>query len=270
MIGNQNKLWRRVSRKYRCPICRHDSWCCVSESWILCMRESNNRPAKKAGWLYPVNSERVKLPPKEPDAPVINCGKLLGEWGIQTKPEWIRNLASKLSVSAPALKLLGCVWAGPHKAWAFPMRDGYNEIVGIRLRAESGAKWAVKGSHEGLFIPQCNPTSKTGYICEGPTDTAAALTLGMFAIGRPSCEGGNSHIPKIIKRFGLKEVVVISDNDKPGLTGAGRLANQLSVPCCTIVPPAKDLREFVKIGGTMGIITELVSGMLWDNPMMRQ
>jgi DNA primase len=93
--------------------------------------------------------------------------------------------------------------------------------------------------------------------------------MGMYAIGRPSCEGGNAHLPRLVRRLGLREVVILSDNDTPGFTGATRLANQLPVPCCTVVPPAKDVRDFVKSGGTMDLISEMVSGMLWENPAVR-
>jgi hypothetical protein len=65
------------------------------------------------------------------------------------------------------------------------MCDGYGEVVGIRLRNERG-KFAVRGSRQGVFVAGV-PAQKTLFVCEGPTDTAAAVDLGLFAVGRPNC-----------------------------------------------------------------------------------
>src|SRR6185295_4140079 len=98
----------------------------------------------------------------------------------------LSTFAATLGVKSEALEALGCAWAEPYRAWAFPMRNGDRNVIGIRLRNDAGHKWAVKGSKQGLFSPSY-PASQTGFICEGPTDTAAALSIGLWAIGRPSC-----------------------------------------------------------------------------------
>lgn len=199
---------------------------------------------------------------------IIDPSGLMLEWSQHTPPEWIDRMAVSLGVTALSLTMLCCAWAAPHNAWAFPMRDGDGEIIGIRLRAQDGKKWAVTGSRQGIFVP-ISPAERTVYICEGPTDTAAALSIGLFAVGRPSCTGGTDQLKVTIERLGICKAVLASDNDKPGLKGAAKLAQEIGVPTCTFIPPAKDLRAFVNNGGTKQLIETLTRSMVWNIPRNR-
>jgi len=145
------------------------------------------------------------------------------------------------------------------------MKDGYGNMTGIRLRSDSGFKWSVEGSHQGIFLPS-TPSQKTGVICEGPTDTAAALSLGLWAVGRASCSAGLSDVPKVFKRLRIRRAIIISDNDTPGLNGAAMLGRQLGIPYCTLVLPTKDLRKFVLAGGTAQMLDNLLNDIVWENP----
>jgi phage/plasmid primase-like uncharacterized protein len=171
-------------------------------------------------------------------------------------------LAGALGVSAAALASLNAVYAPPHQAWAFPMKDGYGNAVGVRLRANDGRKWAVRGSRQGIFLPETEPQRRV-YVCEGPTDTAAALTIGLFAVGRPSCNCGGAEIRTACQRLGIREAVIVADNDRPGLQGAARVAGELGVKACIFVPPAKDIREFVQLGGTRQLIESELKNTVW-------
>ena len=257
--------WRRVSKDCPCPACGKKDWCTLGEKYAVCMRVQSDKPCKNGGWFHPLDSKPAYVPPARPEPPPINSTRLIAEWADQTKGEWLRRLAESLGVSAGALACLSCCWAAPHRAWAFPMRDGYGEPVGIRLRAESGKKWAVTGSHQGIFIPAGEPKARA-YICEGPTDTAALLSLGVFAIGRPSCSGGNVQLATALKRLGVREAVIIADNDAPGLAGAEKLTMELRIPTCILIPPSKDIREFVKLGGTAELLQTMTQGILWHQP----
>lgn len=261
--------WVRVSRSKRCPICGHDSWCTYTESVALCMRVQSNRPKTlkggETGWIHSVNGESRPVVEKERPAPVINVGKLISEWSRTTKGEWVRRLSEKLGVTQKSLACLECCWATPHKAWAFPMRDGRNNYSGIRLRSESGKKWAVPGSHQGIFLPQ-NPPQSQVVICEGPTDAAAAISLGFFAVGRPSCSGGMQDIITFIREHGIRRAVVVSDNDSPGWKGAQMLMQHLPIPCCEALLPAKDMREFVRAGGTASLFDSIIKTRVWKQP----
>jgi hypothetical protein len=158
---------------------------------------------------------------------------------------------------------VGAAWAAAHAAWAFPMCDGYGEVVGIRLRNERG-KFAVRGSRQGIFLAGV-PPQKTLFVCEGPTDTAAAVDLGLFAVGRPNCCCGGAESKVYARRHTVSRVVMISDNDKPGLDGACKVGGELKLPFAVYVPPAKDLREFVRLGGTRAMIENTLKGLIWQN-----
>ena len=184
------------------------------------------------------------------------------EWLAATTASALAEFATALGVSTPSLVAVGAAWAAPHAAWAFPMSDGYGNVVGIRLRNERG-KFAVRGSRQGIFLATVVPAQKTLFVCEGPTDTAAAVELGLFAVGRPNCCCGGLEIRVYARRHECSRVVVISDNDKPGLDGALKVGGELKLPFAIYVPPAKDIREFVRLGGTRAMIENTLGNTIW-------
>lgn len=256
--------WRRVSKDYKCPICKKDHWCTVSELGTCCMRVQNNKPMRNGGWLHPVGSKSVELPTPKPEAPTINTTKLIDGWMRSTTSE-LDGLARSINVSVQSLRDLHCAWAPEHRAFAFPMRDAYGDPCGIRLRNMAGNKWAVTGSRQGIFLPYIQPKS-TVYICEGPTDTAATLSSGLFSIGRPSCTGGVDQLKTTVRRLGITQAIIVCDNDSPGANGAISLVAQLPVRTCLFVPPTKDIREFFRLGGTVELITSITNSLIWNVP----
>jgi len=100
---------------------------------------------------------------------------------------------------------------------------------------------------------------------EGPTDTATAVELGFFAVGRPNCCCGGAEIRVFARRHGCSGAVVVSDNDKPGLDGARKVGGELKLPFAVYLPPAKDLREFVRLGGTRVMIENTLKSTVWQN-----
>lgn len=189
----------------------------------------------------------------------------------------LQTLGQRLGVSPEALSSLGACWAPAHRAWAFPMRNERGHIVGIRLRNDNGQKWAVKGSQQGLFIPNESfaPTmSPWCLVVEGPTSAAAALTLGVYPIGRASCAHGAEQLKVTFKRLGIRRVVICADFDprrkpdtgvewSPGIESAVRLGSKLNVPYVVWVPPVKDIRLFLQRGGTRALIEACVKDMVW-------
>jgi hypothetical protein len=228
------------------------------------MRVQSDKPAKSGGWMHRVEDvpRRYVPPPARWQPPAINAAKLMLEWRAATTATALAEFAASLGVSAPSLVAVGAAWAAPYSAWAFPMCDGYGGVVGVRLRNERG-KFAVRGSRQGIFLADV-PAQKTLFVCEGPTDTAAAVELGLFAVGRPNCCCGGPEIKVFARRMGCSRVVVISDNDKPGLDGARKVGGQLLLPFAVYVPPAKDLREFVRLGGTRGMIENTLNNTVWN------
>lgn len=258
--------WVRVSKKLPCGICGHIDWCCLGEHYWNCMRVTSNHPCANGGYLHPITG---KPPPKparqDPEPPAIDAAELMRQFSEETEYEWLVRFADHLGVSAAALLSLQCAWDSMDRAWAFPMMNGFGQPIGIRLRSENGKKWAIRGSRQGIFIPR-SQLHATAYICEGPTDTAAGLTLGLFCIGRPSCTGCTSYTGTAIRRLGITRAVIVVDNDTPGIRGATFLADELQVPCCSLLLPAKDLREFLNLGGTTELIQSLTSSLVWHQP----
>jgi hypothetical protein len=217
------------------------------------------------GYIYQLSSKPVQLPPRKPEAPAINARAIIDRWAHETTDLWLQNQANKLGVTSRSLRDLGVCYSNEEQAAAWPMRDGYGNIVGIRLRNDNGSKWAVSGSHQGIFLPSC-PPERTAVVCEGPTDTAAALSLGLWAVGRASCSSGLADVPKAFKRLKVTRAIIISDNDTPGLNGAAMLGRQLGIPYCTLVLPCKDLRKFVNSGGTAVMLGDLINDVVWTSP----
>ena len=189
---------------------------------------------------------------------------MMAGYARRTNPADLERHAGDLGVTASSLSRLGAAWAGPYRAWAFPMKDVDNKTVGIRLRAEDGSKWAVSGSKQGLFRPIGQPgEGEPVLICEGPTDTAAMLDLGFFALGRPSCVGCDDTLATMLKGV---DAVIVSDFDEPkqrpdgttwlpGKEGAEKLALALfrgRARSVKIIYPlvGKDARAWVQAGAT--------------------
>jgi hypothetical protein len=261
--------YTRVSKLSPCPVCKKPDWCRVfADGWAECMRVQSDRPAKSGGWMHcqrQLSPGRLMPPrPQTPPPPTINATKLHRDWLAATTPTQLAEFAAALGLSVAALVSANAAWAEAHRAWAFPMCDGHGNVVGIRLRRLDGFKFAVRGSKQGIFIANV-PTQKTLFVCEGPTDTAAAVELGLFAVGRPNCCCGGPEIRIYARRHQCQRVVMISDNDKPGLDGACKVGAEIGLPFAVYVPPVKDLREFVRLGGTRAMIENTLKGTIWRN-----
>lgn len=261
--------WSRVNHQHPCLVCGHDDWCTLGEKASCCMRMESAHPCKNGGWLHFFTD--MKVPPKPArlwkptvaQPPIIDANLIFARWHSQTDPRDIQSFASHLGVTSSSLHAVGCAWSSQHQAWAFPMKDGLGNIIGIRLRSQDGKKWAVTGSRQGIFIPDM-PPSKTAYICEGPTDLAATLSLGLYGIGRPSCLGGIQQLKETIHRLRIREVIILSDNDGPGIQGAQRLGTELPVRNVICMPPTKDIREFIQIGGTSLMLMSIIKNLVWN------
>jgi hypothetical protein len=177
-----------------------------------------------------------------------------------------------------ALIALGACYAPEYKAWAWPMSDGDGNIIGIRLRSDEGKKWAVTGSRQGIFLPKSYlQVTFCAFLPEGPTDTAALLSLGFYTIGRPTCSSGNEFIKAALKRLKIYNAVVVSDEDeiknlpggiqaRPGIVGARRLKAELKLNSIILKPPGgyKDMRAFVRAGGSKALIESAMRNQIWS------
>jgi hypothetical protein len=140
-------------------------------------------------------------------------------------------------------------------------------VVGIRLRTDSGFKFAVAGSKQGLFSPADLRVHDHLLVAEGPTDTAALLDLGSSAIGRPSCTGGTGLLVALVGRFRPASAVVVADADEPGLRGAAALAGVLAayVPDVRVIRPpdrVKDARAWKNAGPSADAVITQISAAI--------
>lgn len=256
----------RVNKTNRCVVCGKDTWCLYGKDMVVCMRVQSDRAKTFKG------GEVGYFHQRDPNAPApkyvkpkreykINATNLLSEWSHNSRMSDIPRFAALLGVSEKSLYDIRCVPAPWDNAWGFAMKDGYGNNIGIRVRNEQGRKWAVTGSHAGIFYPSYPPPKRI-IIVEGPTDSAAAITLGFFPVGRPSCSGGSEHIMAFIRKHRVQEVVIVADNDDPGIRGANDLLRLLPVAACILILPVKDLREFSSIGDK-STIDAMIDQLVW-------
>lgn len=189
--------------------------------------------------------------------------RLMAEvWRLNMRPEYLSRAAALLGLPEKPLSRLSVGWAPEHKATSWPMRNAAGDVVGVRLRCpKTGKKWAVKGSRAGLFFALDLLTIERPerlIVCEGPTDTAAMLAVGLHAVGVPSAGGGSDLLVSICRRLRPGEVVMLADGDGPGLEGMSRLADALVImaPVRIVSPPrgVKDARAWIVGGADRSVI----------------
>lgn len=263
-------VWRDVKKaKVKCAICGKPDWCSFAECsdgsilWT-CMRIQNDRPAKSGyGWLHRADGTAYRMPPVRvirPAEPRLTPRQCLDLWRAckaATMAAQRERHAKQLGVSVKALESLGAVYSFTHGGWLWPMRNEYGTMTGLRVRTEAGDKWAVTGSTAGLFLTAGKAPVRV-YLVEGPTDCAAMLTVGLYAIGRHACLGQEEMTARYLRRVGATECVIVADADEPGQRGAEKLLAALPVPACVITPPAKDIRQAINNGMTAPMIEGLV------------
>ena len=266
--------WVRVTWHEPCAICGRGDWCGVSpdRTVAVCMRVKSDRPVRNGGWLHRIAAPPPPRPPCRVYVPASpeperDWHALLDRWARRTAPADFARLTYLLGVSAASLRRLGAALSDRPGAWAFPMFDAARQVIGIRLRAEDGRKWAVAGSHNGLFWPSDLAGAGPLLLCEGPTDTAALLDLGYDAIGRPSCTGAVEMVIEVVRRLHRRNVVVVADADTPGIDGADRLAKALTGagrrPKVIRPLAGKDARAWVRGGATRAVVDCAIANALY-------
>lgn len=135
--------WVRVNRKLRCPICSKPDWCEISpeHQTVLCMRVQSPKPSKGGGWFHSLGeAATVPLPKPSPPPRRPNLTAFHRLHLANTTCAALVGLARLLGVSFGSLRCLGAAWQPARKAWLFPMRDEFGDIIGLRCRAENGQK----------------------------------------------------------------------------------------------------------------------------------
>ncbi len=256
----------RVSRAHPCPICGKPDWCLVSADGAvaICPRtpEGALKDLGEAGYLHAVDPEReislAHLPPVPDRTPRRDFEPMLRHHREQAEPR-LHDLARKLGVSVDALRSLKVGFNEYRGQYLFPERDGQGDIIGILTRDSAGQKRRLRGSKNGLaYADAWDKGEGPVLLVEGPSDTAALLTLGCNAIGRPSNRGGAPLLAELLREFpDDRDIIVLGDDDQkpdglwPGKDGAIHtatdLASRLERPIYWCITPdhAKDAREWV-------------------------
>jgi hypothetical protein len=277
-VSSDEKM-QRVTRKDPCPVCGKPDWCLVAPdgSAAICPRieEGSVKKCGDAGYLHILrdrhnghNRHRSSAGKRRLLKSVSVAGDQTRDFGVlaeqyqqQLAHGNLSGLSRSLGVSVQSLKRLGIGWDG--KAYTFPMSNDFGKVIGIRRRFRGGRKASVKCSRTGLFVPADLPADGPLLICEGATDTAAALDLGFAAIGRPNCSSRILMIARFVKG---RPVVVVGDNDDSGRVGTEKLAAKLVLRCPAVrivCPPQtiKDLRQWLISGLTSARLGEVISAV---------
>ena len=298
--------WHNVSKKEPCPICHKTDWCNLSNDGAVCIChrvESDHVARSGSGWIHRLRDKVKKVKVKgegeqwkgksffqhQPlttnhQSPSIDFERV--HRGYDGDAVLAEGLATTLGVDDEALKALDVRFNPFEECWSFPMRDAEGKIVGLRFRELGGSrKWSARGSKDGLFFAvngfAREDASKSGrelVIVEGPSDTAAAMSLGLPVVGRSSCQTGAAHLRALIRRARPRVVTLVADNDGPGIKGAELLAGQLvgcQSPCTDYEPrlpvrvlvvphPYKDLRAWYLSGNlTPKLFADIASAQRW-------
>lgn len=269
--GGSEHGFNPVTRQNPCPICEKPDWCLVSadRSAAICPRVEigSIKRSGDAGWLHIigdhgggyVHPSHFQPQPPKPTTDHGQMAKALVAGGASKLPE----LAGQLGVSLESLQRLGVGYS--HSGWwSFPERDATGKTIGISRRFENGDKRQLPGSSRGLtYADDWNAGDGPLLLVEGGSDTAAVLTMGLPAIGRPSNRGGVAHLAELLDGFD-RDIIVIGEHDEkpdgrcPGRDGAistaTSLAKSLHRTIAWSMPPdgAKDSRSWLNDNGCDG------------------
>ena len=275
LMEQKRQVWCRRKRGTPCPVCGRQSWCTVSEDgvFVRCTKAPSDKPAPaKNGDMAWIHQSGVSVQ----DIELVQAAKEFKSVQEVTRMAMAaychRNacsarvkIAKRLGVSVRSVERL-CVGYGEDRNGdrytSWPSMNERAEIIGITRRYEDGSKKTAFGTQAGIFYSKDRSglSSAPCLIVEGASDVAAAITIGLFAIGRPSNTGGAD----MIRRMGVDGVVLGERDFKPekrgvyawcpanccgcshcypGLFGARSVSRQLG--CRYVMPPdgCKDLRE---------------------------
>ncbi len=231
------KGWNRVSRKVVCPICDGSDNCCISDDrtavWCGRIQEGSTKQNAGGQFLHLLgDSQRRRYerssehPPHRKKQRTAEQPKTRSDFEHialtafcrADAPQRRQELAALLGVTATALEQLRVgPWGfkdGLH--WLFPERDAAGRIIGLNRRYQDGKKIAWQGSQRGLLYgDDWQRFDGPVYLVEGPSDTAALLSLGLCVVGRPSNTGGVEHLIELLATLRSdREVIVLGENDR--------------------------------------------------------
>lgn len=211
-----------------------------------------NGPSATAGRRKAAPPPRPPPPPSQKPPPV-DCAAEAEQFVQAMTPALAAELADLLGIPVDVLAELSVGWCAARSAWSFPERDFTGRVIGIMFRDRDGAKLAGAGHKRGLTVPKSLPSLPDSVlVVEGSSDVAAALAMGLAAVGRPAAAAGADLVGELLRG---REVLVVGERDEkngkwPGRDGARTVAQALAKswdqPVAWTLPPegAKDLRTW--------------------------
>jgi hypothetical protein len=243
--------WIRVSRSKRCPCCDKADYCTISDDGarVHCMRVESAKPAKGSlgGWIHQLAtavSMPRSLPRAEQPRPDIDFHAEARRMYQHKRASQTRtDLAAQLGVSVEALNRLGVGFGADKREYSsWPERGIDGKVVGIVTRYQDGSKKMVRWSRHGLyFTPNWRESTDLVLCPEGGSDVAACLTMGLFAIGRPSNLGGVDLLIAKLKQIKPLRVIVLGErDDEPEKRGNPKTPScPLACKGCAICTPGR-------------------------------
>jgi hypothetical protein len=259
--------FQRVNARRRCPVCGRADWCLIHTDpvplYAVCPRVDSPKRLGDAGYLHELVPGAVMPPAVQQDPmPAPSFGRLAAKLERAANLE---ELAEAFGLAPESLRRLRVGWRAEESCSTWPMQDAGGRIIGLQRRwpdRRSGPK-VMDGHRAGLFVPRGLERGQPLVITEGPTDCAAALELGVQAVGRFSCSHGAWHLRRLIRRLKPPALCIVSDADEPGRNGSARLAAELADMCpllLTAEPPRphKDLRAWRAAGAGPAELRQLL------------
>lgn len=278
--------WIRVDKQKPCKICEKPDWCGYSDDGAvaICMRVESGRKSRNGGWVHLLKDKPLVPQIRRPEPPsqehkLFDVARYYESLRRQWCWDYTEACGFSLGVDFDVIDALEPAWDSVNEAFAWPMRDFDGRVIGIRLRAWDGKKWAVRGGNDGLFFPVgAAYPGRELVVCEGPTDTCAALSMGLPAVGRASCMTGGQMLREYCRMHKISRVTIISDNDKiksrpdgtgwrPGREGAKALGNVLGRMWRMVTPPTKDMRAWYHDGCTPELFADVAGAQRWQLPV---
>lgn len=139
-------------------------------------------------------------------------------------------------------------------AWTFPMRDENGKVIGIRLRSDQNAKFAMKHSEVGLFYHPSIKEFSPLLVVDGATDALTGFARSLNVVGRPSATGGFQVMQALIRRLKPSRLECLLDRDKmdnpiyeQAFDSAREIVSVNGSGCVFYPPPPhKDLRQWLE------------------------
>ena len=225
-------IWVRTSRDRRCPVCGKPDFCSILSdgSKACCMRVESENPCSGSlgGWIHritldykiPENVLQWQRKTQRTDHDFTSECKEYYSSGTAARAQ----LSERLGVSVGSLEelMVGSMYDEYRGRWCttWPESRNNRSVCGLVKRywdilPNGKDKLMKSGGSHGLYIPRSFTNNTIGpvFIPEGGSDTAALLTIGFDAVGRPSNLGGVVQLTSLLRGMPCA-IIVLAENDE--------------------------------------------------------